>query len=40
MGKKKELAVNTLIIFIGKACTQFISILLLPLYTKFLISEE
>ncbi len=40
MGKRKELAKNTIIIFLGKACTQFISILLLPLYTKFLITEE
>ncbi len=36
MKKQKELAKNTIIIFIGKACTQFISFLLLPLYTAIL----
>ena len=40
MNKNKELVKNTIIIFIGKACTQFITILLLPLYTKYLISSE
>ena len=32
MSRKKELAKNTVIIFLGKACTQLISFLLLPLY--------
>ena len=36
MNKKKELLKNTVIIFLGKACTQLISFLLLPLYTGFL----
>lgn len=36
MHKKKELAKNTLIIFLGKISTQFISFFLLPLYTRFL----
>lgn len=40
MGRKKELAKNTLIILIGKICTQFISFLLLPLYTSVLNTEE
>ena len=40
MNKKKELAKNTMIIFLGKVCTQFISFLLLPLYTSYLITEE
>ena len=41
MGKKSfELIKNTIIIFLGKACTQLISFLLLPLYTKYLITEE
>lgn len=41
MGKKSfELIKNTVIIFLGKACTQLISFLLLPLYTKYLITEE
>ena len=36
MSKKKELMKNTIIIFLGKVCTQLISFLLLPLYTGFL----
>ena len=40
MNKKGELARNTLIILIGKICTQFISFFLLPLYTSILISSE
>ena len=36
MQKKKELVKNTLIIFLGKVSTQFISFFLLPLYTRFL----
>lgn len=36
MSKKKELAKNTVIIFLGKVSTQFISFFLLPLYTRFL----
>ena len=40
MNKKKELAKNTIIIFLGKVCTQLISFLLLPLYTSYLLTEE
>lgn len=40
MNKNKELAKNTLIITIGKISTQFISFLLLPLYTALLSKEE
>lgn len=40
MNKKKELAKNTIIIFLGKVCTQLISFLLLPLYTSYLVTEE
>lgn len=36
MHKKKELVKNTVIIFLGKVSTQFISFFLLPLYTRFL----
>lgn len=36
MNKNKELAKNTLIIFLGKFCTQFVSFLLVPIYTKYL----
>lgn len=36
MHKKKELVKNTIIIFLGKVSTQFISFFLLPLYTRFL----
>ena len=38
--KKKELAKNTVIIGVGKMCTQFISFLLLPLYTAALSVKE
>lgn len=38
--KNKELVKNTIIIFLGKACTQLISFLLLPLYTSTLSSSE
>lgn len=37
---KKALAKNTLIILIGKLCTQFISFFLVPIYTRFLLTEE
>ena len=40
MNKNKELAKNTLIITIGRISTQFISFLLLPLYTALLSTEE
>lgn len=40
MNKKKELIKNTLIIFLGKFSTQFLTFFLLPLYTKFLDSSD
>lgn len=40
MNREQELAKNTIIIFIGKICTQFLSFFLLPLYTRLLSSEE
>ena len=40
MSRGKELAKNTIIITIGKVSTQFISFLLLPLYTSLLSTEE
>ena len=39
MNKKKELVINTLIIALGKISTQFISFLLLPLYTTHLSTD-
>lgn len=36
MKKEHELAKNTLILTVGKICTQFVSFLLLPLYTALL----
>lgn len=40
MSRGKELAKNTIIITIGKLSTQFVSFLLLPLYTSFLSTKE
>ena len=40
MNKKKQLAKNTLIIFLGKVCTQLISFFLIPLYTAYLATNE
>lgn len=40
MSKQKELAKNTLILSFGKICTQFVSFLLLPLYTALLDPDE
>ena len=40
MNKKRTLVKNTLIIFMGKVCTQLISFFLLPLYTSYLITSE
>lgn len=39
-GKEKYFVKNTLILFLGKFCTQFISLLLLPLYTRYLLSAD
>lgn len=40
MNRNKELAVNTVYLTIGKISTQFISFLLLPLYTSVLTTSE
>lgn len=40
MDKNKELAKNTVIIAMGRICTQFTSFLLLPLYTSLLSTDE
>ena len=40
MSKVKELVKNTVIITIGKICTQFLSFFLLPLYTSLLTTKE
>lgn len=39
-GREKQLVKNTVIVAIGKICTQFISFFLLPLYTALLSTEE
>ena len=40
MEKNKELVRNTIIILLGRFCTQFMSFFLLPLYTNILSSSE
>ena len=40
MSREKQLAKNTLIITVGKICTQLITFFLLPLYTGILSTEE
>ena len=40
MKKSKEYIKNTIILFLGKFTTQFMSFLLLPLYTKKLLTED
>lgn len=40
MNKQKELVKNTIIIAVGKLSTQFLTFLLLPLYTTFLTTKE
>lgn len=40
INRNAELLKNTIIIFIGKFCTQFISLLLIPLYTRYLITSD
>ena len=37
MEKNKELIKNTIIILLGKFCTQFLSFFLLPLYTTIIL---
>ena len=40
MNKNKEFATNTFILFLGKFTTQFITFLLIPLYTHFLNADD
>ena len=40
MSKQKELLKNTIIIFLGKFSTQFLSFFLLPIYTNFLSTDD
>lgn len=40
MSKGKELTKNTILIFIGRFCTQFISFILIPIYTRFLLASD
>ena len=40
MSKNKEYIKNTVLLFIGKFSTQFMSLILLPLFTHFLIKED
>ncbi|MBQ7596197.1 MAG: oligosaccharide flippase family protein, partial [Clostridia bacterium] len=40
MNKNKEFVKNTAILFVGKFATQFISFLLLPLYTHYLLTDD
>ena len=40
MSRNKEYIKNTILLFIGKFSTQFMSLLLLPLFTHFLIKED
>ena len=40
MSKNKELVKNTTIVAVGRLSTQFLSFLLLPLFTKYLTSED
>ncbi len=40
MNKKFQLAKNTIVIYFGKLCTQFVSFLLLPFYTALLSTKQ
>lgn len=40
MNRNKEFITNTIILFIGKFATQFMSLLLLPLFTRYLLTED
>ena len=40
MNRKKELAMNTVILAVGKICTQLINFFLLPLYTSLLTTDD
>ncbi len=40
MSREKTLAKNTVLLMIGKICTQCVSFFMLPLYTAILTTEE
>lgn len=40
MNKNKAFVKNTIILFVGKFATQFMSLLLLPLYTHYLLTDD
>lgn len=40
MNRNKQLAKNTIILMMGKVCTQFVSFFLLPLYTSLLTASD
>ena len=40
MNRNKEFIKNTVILFLGKFTTQFISLLLLPLFTHYLLTSD
>ena len=40
MNKSKEFVKNTALLFVGKFATQFMSLLLLPLFTRYLLNEN
>ena len=40
MNRSKEFVKNTAVLTIGKVCTQFVNVLLIPLYTALLTTEE
>ena len=40
MNRQKDFLINTIVLFVGKFSTQFMSLLLLPLFTTYLLSED
>ena len=40
MNRKKEFIINTIILFAGKFATQFMTLFLVPLYTRYLLSDD
>ena len=40
MNRNNEFIKNTIILLLGKFTTQFMSLLLLPIYTHYLLTEE
>ena len=40
MKKQNEFLKNTIILFLGKFCTQFISFILLPIFTHYLLTDD